>query len=96
MADDFILDRVSDMDSYDREERCRKTMRTLLRAILARMVAGTLLTVAVIRSGRSWVALGLTGFALLLILSGLIPLCMEWNKQRALLKDCLAEQENTE
>lgn len=96
MADDFILDSLSDMDSYDREERCRKTTRTLLKAIFMRIAAGILLTVAVIQSNRSPIALGLTGFALLLILSGLIPLGREWKRQRALLKACLADQQNTE
>ena len=74
MADDFILNSLSDMDPYDREERCRKTIRTLLRAIVVRIAAGVLLAVAVVRAGVSSVALGLTGFALLLILAGLFPL----------------------
>ena len=43
MAEDFILDSLSDMDPYDREERCRKTIRTLLRAIIVRIAAGVLL-----------------------------------------------------
>ena len=82
MADEFILDSLSDMDPYDREERCRKTIRTLLRAIMVRFAAGVLLAVAVIRAGASSVALGLTGFALVLILSGLFPLMVEMKKQK--------------
>ena len=96
MADDFILDSLSDMDPYDREERCRKTMRTLLRAIVIRVAAGVLLAVAVVRAGVSSVALGLTGFALLLILSGLFPLAMELKKQKDILKDCLEQQKELE
>lgn len=96
MADDFILDSLSDMDPYDREERCRKTMRTLLRAIIVRIAAGVLLAVAVVRVGASSVALGLTGFALLLILSGLFPLMMELKKQKEILKECLDEQKEQE
>ena len=96
MADDFILDSLSDMDPYDREERCRKTIRTLLRAIIVRFAAGVLLAVAVVRAGVSSVALGLTGFALLLILSGLFPLAMELKKQKDILKDCLEQQKELE
>ena len=96
MADDFILDSLSGMDPYDREERCRKTIRTLLRAIIVRIAAGVLLAVAVIRAGASSVALGLTGFALLLILMGLFPLTMELKKQKGILKECLNQQEEQE
>ena len=96
MADDFILDSLSDMDPYDREERCRKTMRTLLRAIIVRIAAGVLLAVAVVRVGASSLALGLTGFALLLILSGLFPLVMELKKQKRILKECLDQQKELE
>ena len=96
MADDFILDSLSGMDPYDREERCRKTIRTLLRAIIIRVAAGVLLAVAVVRAGVSSVALGLTGFALLLILMGLFPLTMELKKQKGILKECLDQQKELE
>ena len=92
MADEFILDSLSDMDPYDREERCRKTIRTLLRAIIVRIAAGVLLAVALICAGASSVALGLTGFALVLILSGLFPLMVEMKKQKGILKECLDQQ----
>ena len=39
MAEDFILDSLSEMDPYDREERCRKTIRTLLKAVVMRIAA---------------------------------------------------------
>ena len=96
MADDFILNSLSDMDPYDREERCRKTIRTLLRAIVVRIVAGVLLEVAVVRVGASSLALGLTGFALLLILAGLFPLMMELKKQKGILIECLNQQKEQE
>ena len=96
MADDFILDSLSDMDPYDREERCRKTIRTLLKAIITRFAAGALLAVAVIRASAAPIALGLTGFALLLILSGLLPLIRELKQQRGILKECLDQQKDAE
>ena len=96
MAEDFILDSLLDMDPYDREERCRKTIRTLLKAIVMRIAAGVLLAVAMIRANAAPVALGLTGFAMLLILSGLLPLTGELKKQRVILKDCLEQQKKAE
>lgn len=96
MADDFILDSLSEMDPYDREERCRKTIRTLIKAIIMRIAAGALLAVAVIRANAVPIALGLTGFALLLILAGMLPLVRELKKQKAILSDCLYQQEQAE
>ena len=96
MAEDFILDSLSDMDPYDREERCRKTIRTLLKAIVMRIAAGVLLAVAMIRANAAPVALSLTGFAMLLILSGLLPLTGELKKQRVILKGCLEQQKKAE
>lgn len=96
MADEMILDSLSDMDPYDGEERCRKTIRTLRKAIVMRVAAGVLLAVAVIRANAAPIALCLTCFAMLLILSGLIPLTREWTKQRGLLKEYLAQQKKAE
>ena len=96
MADEMFFDSLSDMDPYDREERCRKTIRTLLRAIIIRVAAGVLLAVAVVRASVSLMALGLTGFALLLILTGLFPLTMELKKQKRILKECLHQQKELE
>ena len=96
MAEDFILDSLSEMDPYDREERCRKTIRTLLKAVVVRIAAGVLLAVAVIRTNAAPIAMGLTGFALLLILSGLIPLVRELKKQKGILKECLDQQKELE
>lgn len=96
MADDCILDSLSQMDPYDREERCRKTIRTLLKAIIVRIAAGVLLAVAVIRANAAPIALAVTSFALLLILSGLLPLGRELRKQRMILAGCLEEQKKLE
>ena len=96
MAEDFILDSLSEMDPYDREERCRKTIRTLLKAVVMRIAAGVLLAVAVIRANAAPIAMGLTAFALLLILSGLIPLARELKKQKGVLDECLDQQEKAE
>ena len=96
MAEEIIWERMSQLDPYDREERCRKTMRTLMKAIFMRLFAGVLLLVAVLRSGAAPVALGLSAFALILILSGLIPLVQEFNKQRTILKESLRQQKTSE
>ena len=96
MAEDFILDSLSDMDPYDREERCRKTIRTLTKAIVMRVLAGILLVAGVVCAGAAPIALGLSIFALLVILAGAVPLIQEFRKQIRLLKDCLVLQKEIE
>ena len=61
-----------------------------------RILAGALLLYGVICAGANPVALGLTAFALVMILAGVFPLAGELSKQKGLLKDCLEEQEALE
>lgn len=84
------------MDPYDREEQCRKTIRVVTRAILMRIVVSVLLLIMVIRAGASPAVLGLCAFVLLIAVSGAVPLARELGKQRKLLKECLAQQEELE
>ena len=93
---DFFSENQPDLDPYDREARCRKAIRTIGKAIAVRVAAGILLLAAVVRAGAAPVALGLSVFALLVILTGVFPLVRELGKQRGLLKACLKQQEELE
>lgn len=84
------------MDPYDREEQCRKTIRVVTRAMVMRVLVGVLLLAAVIRAGANPTVLGLCAFVLLIAVSGAVPLARELGKQRKLLKECLAQQEELE
>lgn len=84
------------MDPYDREEQCRKTIRVVTRAVVMRVLVGVLLLAAVIRAGANPAVLGLCAFVLLIAVSGAVPLTRELGKQRKLLKECLAQQEELE
>ena len=85
-----------ELDPYDREERCRKTIRVVLRAMVMRLLVGVLLLVAVLRVGANPAMLGLAAFVLLIAISGAVPLGRELAKQRKVLKACLAQQERLE
>ena len=85
-----------ELDPYDREEQCRKTIRVVLRAMVMRVLVGVLLLVAVIRAGANPAVLGLGVFVLVIAVSGAVPLGRELIKQRRLLKACLEEQEKLE
>ena len=93
---EFIPESQQNLDPYDREERCRKALRTIRKAVFMRILAGALLLYGVIRAGANPVALGLTAFALVMILAGVFPLAGELRKQKGILKDCLEEQEALE
>ena len=84
------------MDPYDREEQCRKTIRVVTRAMVMRVLVGVLLLAAVIRAGANPAVLGLCVFVLVIAVSGALPLGKELVKQRKLLKECLAQQEELE
>lgn len=96
MEEELFSQRFSDLDPYDQEERCRKAARTLFKAIAMRIAAGVLLLVAVIRSGAAPVAVGLSGFLLLILLAGTVPLVRELKKQNSLRAECLKQQEEQE
>ena len=84
------------MDPYDREEQCRKTIRVVTRAMVMRVLVGVLLLAAVIQAGANPAVLGLCAFVLVIAVSGAVPLTWELGKQRKLLKECLAQQEELE
>lgn len=84
------------MDPYDREEQCQKAIRVVTRAMVMRVLVGVLLLAAVIRAGANPAVLGLCAFVLLIAASGAVPLARELGKQRKLLKECLAQQEELE
>ena len=85
-----------ELDPYDREEQCRKTIRVVTRAILMRIVVSVLLLIMVIRAGASPAMLGLGAFVLVIAVSGALPLGKELVKQKRLLKECLKDQDKLE
>ena len=77
---------------FEREERCRKALRTVRKAELMRLlVTGVLLWVLLQSSMDKW-SVGLMAFVLIINLTGLFPLVSEWKKQRLKLKEILTEE----
>lgn len=90
--EDYNMD-LQQPNILEREERCRKNLKTVSRAIFMRLVVSCILIfIAVKLSTEIWVA-GLMGLVLLINLSGILPLFSEWKKQRTILKDIIAEDE---
>ena len=80
-------------DAFDREEQCRKVIRTVGKAVVMRLVVTALLIFVLVGTGmQSWM-IGMIALVLIINLTGMLPLVQELRKQRRLLKDILAEEE---
>lgn len=82
-----------EMDAYDREEQCRKAIRTVGRAVFMRLLVTALLLFVLVGTGLQGWVIGLMVFVLIINLAGMLPLVQELKKQRSLLKEILAEEE---
>ena len=75
------------------EEKCRKAMKTVTKAIVMRLfVTGLLLWIAM-QSGMELWAVGLIALVLLINLSGLLPLGTELRKRLRELKSIMDQYE---
>lgn len=81
-----------EMDSFEREERCRKAIRTVSKAIFMRLFVTVILVWALLQTGPELWVIGLIAFVLVINLSGLLPLGTELKKQRKELKEILTEE----
>ena len=80
-------------DIYDREDQCRKAIRTVGKAAFMRLVVTALLVFILVGTGMQGWVIGLIVFVLVINLAGMLPLVQELRKQRKTLKQILAEEE---
>ena len=80
-------------DILEREDRCRKNLKTVSRAIFMRLAVSCLLIFIVVNTAMEVWVLGLMGMVLLINLAGVLPLFSEWKRQKAILRDIIAEDE---
>lgn len=86
-----IPDIPTEEELLEREERCRKALKTVSKAIFMRVFVTVILIWAVLQTGMELWVLGLMVFVLIINLSGLLPLGMEFKKRRSELKEILAQ-----
>lgn len=82
-----------EMDSFEREERCRKNIRTVSKAIFMRLFVTGILAWVLLGNGLEIWVTGLILFVLIINLSGMFPLVQELKKRRKELKEIIAEDE---
>lgn len=80
-------------DIYDREDQCRKAIRTVGKAIFMRLLVTALLVFILLGKGMQIWVIGLMAFVLVINLAGMLPLIQELRKQRKMLKEILAQEE---
>lgn len=90
MADEKM---TQEPDIYDRENQCRKAIRTVGKAVFMRLLVTALLIFVLIGNGMQGWVIGLIVFVLIINLTGMLPLVQELRKQRKLLKEILDEEE---
>ena len=84
---------VPQEDILDREERCRKALKTVGKAIFMRLFILAILGWTALRNGMAPWVIGLLALVAIINLTGIAPLYSEWKKQRKILKDIIAEDE---
>lgn len=90
---DYNLEPVEERDLLEREERCRKAMKAVTRAIVMRLVICALLIWVVIRTELALWTVGLMLLVMLINVTGMLPLVTELKKRRLEWKALLEEEE---
>ena len=80
-------------DIYAREEQCQKAIRTVRKAILMRFVVAVLMVWVVCSNPSQIWAWGIMAFVLLTDVIGAIPLVNELKRQKRLLAELIAQEE---
>lgn len=91
--EDLIPDTFPEKDALEREEHCRKVIKTVGKAIFMRLFVSAILLWAVVRADMAPWVIGLMLLVLIINLSTMLPLITELKKRRRELKEILAEEE---
>lgn len=84
--------RLPEPDIWEQEERCRKAMKTVSRAIFMRLFVTAILIWSAVQNDMGLWVTGLISMVLLVNLVGALPLVKEWKKQRIILKKLIAQE----
>ena len=91
MEEQYI--RPTEDELIAQEEKCRKSMRPVAKAVFMRIFVMALLVWAMIQATMELWIVGIVVFVMLITLAGMLPLIREWNKQRKKLKEILDQYE---
>lgn len=86
-------ERPSEDELMEREEKCRKSIKTVGKAVFMRVFVTALLIWALLQTELQLWVMGLMAFVLVINLSGMFPLFTELKKQRRELKAIMDQYE---
>ena len=89
----FDFDPGRELALEERQERCQKAIKVIVKAIAMRLFVFAILILAVIRSGMPLWAAGLMALVMVINLTGTLPLISELKKRRLEWKQLLEEEE---
>lgn len=82
-------EKFSEEELMDREERCKKALKTVGKAIFMRLFVTAVLIWVVFQTNMEVWVVGLIVLVMIINLSGLLPLCLEMKKKYGELKQIL-------
>ena len=82
-------EKFSEEELMDREERCKKALKTVGKAIFMRLFVTAVLIWVVFQTNMEVWVVGLIVFVMIINLSGLLPLSLEMKKKYGELKQIL-------
>ena len=85
--------RPTEDELMKREEKCRKSIKTVGKALIMRLFITGLLVWILLRSGMELWVIGLMGCVMLITLGGMLPLWAELRKRTRELKDIMDQYE---
>ena len=88
-----MMEQYSEEELMEREEKCRKSLKTLGRAIFMRLFVTGLLIFALLRSEMQLWGYGLMAFVLVINIGGSLPLLTEFKRKRLELKSIMEQYE---
>lgn len=91
---DLNLEPVEERDLLEREERCRKAIKVVSKAIAMRLLICGLLIWVVFRTDLAFWTIGLMLFVMVINITGILPLAAELKKRRQEWKELLEEEES--
>lgn len=80
-------------DLYDREEVCSRSIRSVLKACIMRLLVAALMIFVLLSEKRPLWLWGLIGLGLLMNLAGMLPLTAELKKRLRERKELRAQEE---
>lgn len=87
------LEEPQELDILEREDRCRRALKTVGKALFMRLFVTALLVWVCFQTSMDLWIIGLMAVVVLINLAGALPLYSEWKRQRKIVAAILEEDD---